>query len=97
MLYLKRTLFVTLLSLSLLSANSHAEQNYQVELLVGYEKEDADTLTDKIIGLGAEIYFSPVNTENKPLAEAAFLDKSSSVIVAYIELKSDLQNSSIAE
>ncbi len=95
MLYLKRTLSVTLLSLSLLSANSHAEQNYQVELLVGYEKEDADTSTDKTTGLAAEIYFSPVNTENKPLAEAAFLDKSSSVIVGYIKVKSDLQNASI--
>ena len=95
MLYLKRALSVTLLSLSLLSANSHAEQNYQTELLVGYEKEDADTSTDKTIGLGAEIYFSPVNTENKPLAEAAFLDKSSSVIVGYIKLKRDLQNASI--
>ena len=95
MLYLKWTLSVTLLSLSLLSANSHAEQSYQVEITGGYEKEDADTSTDKSTILGAEIYFLPVNIENKPLAEAAFLDKSSSVIIGYIKLKSDLQNSSI--
>lgn len=95
MLYLKRTLSVTLLSLSLISANSYAEQSYQTELLVGYEKEDADTSTYKTTGLGAEIYFSPVNTENKPLAEAAFLDKSSSVIVGYIKVKSELQNANV--
>lgn len=93
LLYLKLTLSVTLLSLSLLSVNSHAEQNYQTELLVGYEKEDADTSTDKTTGAGAEIYFSPVNTENKPLAQAAFLDKSSSAIVGYIKSETDLQNS----
>jgi hypothetical protein len=93
LLYQKRTLSVTLLSLSLFSANSHAEQNYQTELLLGYEKEDADTSTEKTLGLSAEIYFSPVNTENKPLAQAAFLDKSSSAIVGYIDSKTDLQNS----
>jgi hypothetical protein len=89
----KRTLSVTLLSLSLLSANSHAEQNYQTELLVGYEKEDADTSTDKTTGLSAEIYFSPVNTESKPLAQAAFLDKSSSATVGYFQSETDLLNS----
>ena len=95
LLYLKRTLSVTLLSLSLLSVNSHAEQIYQTELLVGYEKEDADTSTNKTTWAGAEIYFSPVNTENKPLAQAAFLDKSSSAIVGYIKSETDLQNSTL--
>ena len=95
MLYLKRILSFTLLSLSLLSINGHAEQSYQVEVTGGYEKEDADTSTDKFTTLGAEIYFSPVNTKDKPLAEAAFLDKSSSVIIGYIKSKSELQNSSI--
>lgn len=95
MLYLKQTLSVTLLSLSLLSVNSHADQSYQTELIGGYEKEDADTSTDKTIGAGAEIYLSPVSTENKPLAQAAFLDKSSSVMVGYISSKRDLQNASI--
>ena len=96
MLHIKQTLSVTLLSLSLFSFSSisYAEQSYRTELQGGYEKEDADTSTDKSTTLGATIYFSPVNTENKPLAEAAFLDKSSSVIIGYIKLKTDFQNSS---
>ena len=95
MLYLKQRVFVTLLSLILFSSISYAEQNYQTEIMGGYEKEDADTSTDKTIGLGAEIYFTPVNTENKPLAQAAFLDKKSSVVVGYINSKTDLQNASV--
>ena len=95
MLYLKRVLSVKLLSISLLSADIHAEQNYQTELFGGYEKEDADTSTDKTIGVGAEIYFSPINTESKPFAQAAFLDKSSFVTVGYINQKVDLQNASV--
>ena len=95
MLYLKWTVFVTLLNLILFSSYSYAEQNYQTEIFGGYEKEDADTSTEKIIGLGAEIYFLPVNTENKPLAQAAFLDKRSSVIVGYLNFKIDLQNASV--
>ena len=95
MLYLKQTLSVTLLTLSLLSVNSHAEQGYQEEYTVGYEKEDADTSTDKIVGLSAEIYFSPVNTENKPLGQAAFLDKSSSFLVGLIKGERELQNANV--
>lgn len=95
LLYLKRTLSVTLLNLSLFSANSYAEQNYQTELSGSYQRSDADTSTDKTTALSVEIYFLPVNTENKPLAQAAFLDKSSSVALAYIKHKTDLQNSNI--
>jgi len=95
MLHLKQTVFVTLLSLILVSPISYAEQYYQTEIVASYEKEDADTSTDKTISLGAEFYFTPVNTENKPLAQAAFLDKKSSVIAGYINYKRDLQNSSL--
>ena len=95
MLHLKRTLLATLLSLSLFSINSHAEQNYQTQLLGGYTKIDADTSTHKLTELSAEIYFSPVNTENKPLAEAAFLDKSSSIGIGYFKQKTELPNTSI--
>lgn len=93
--YPKQTLFVTLLSLSFLSAYSHAEQSYQEEYTAGYEKVDADTSTDRTIGLSAEIYFSPVDTENKPLAQAAFLDKSSSFLVGYIKSERELQNANV--
>ena len=90
---IKRMFFVTLLSLFLFVSISYAEQNYQTEIIGGYEKEDADTSTDKTIELGVKIYFSPVNAEKKPLAQAAFLDKKSSILAGYINFKTDLKNS----
>lgn len=95
MLHLKQKIFVTLLSLILASPISYAKQYYQTEIIGGYEKEEADTSTDKTIGLGVQYYFAPVNTESKPLAQAAFLDKKSSVVAGYINSKRDLQNSSV--
>ena len=95
MFYLKRALPVLLFNLFLFSSNGYTEESYQTEIIGVYEKEDADTTTDKIIGLVAEIYFSPVSTDNKPLAQAAFLDKKSSVSVGYMNFKTDLQNASV--
>lgn len=94
MLYLKRVLSVSLLNLLLFSSCGYADENYQTEIFGGYKKEDADSSTNKDTWLLAEIYFSPVNTDNKPLAQAAFLDKSSSVSIGYINLKTEYQNSS---
>jgi hypothetical protein len=93
--HLKQACFVTLLSFFLFTPISYAGQNYQTEIVGVYEEEDADTSTNKNIGLAAGIYFAPVNTEKKPLAQAAFLDKKSLVVVGYINSKLDLQNSSV--
>ena len=73
--YLKQSVFVALLSMIFASPVSYAGQYYQTEIFGGYEKEDADTSTDKAIGFGVQFYFEPVNTDNKPLALSAFLDK----------------------
>ncbi|MBL4607647.1 MAG: putative porin [Pseudomonadales bacterium] len=93
--HLKQLVLVAFLSMFLFSPISYADQSYQAEIMAGYEKEDTDSSTYKAIGLLTEIYFSPVNTENKPLTQAAFLDKKSSVVVGYISAKTDLQNSSV--
>lgn len=95
MLRLKQTLPVMLLSLFLFSSNSLAEQSYQFEVTGGYEKDGVDTSTNKFTTLLAEIYFSPINTKNIPLAESAFLSKSSSVSIGYIKVNSDFQNSDL--
>ena len=72
---MKQTVFVTLLGVVLFPPISYAEKSYQTEVIGGYEKDDGNTSTLKTIGLGAAIYFTPVNAEQKPLAQAAFLDK----------------------
>ena len=97
MMYMTRTVVgpVFLSGLFFFSTASHAEQPYQVELSGGYEEQDADSSTDKSAIISAEVFFSPVKTDNRPLAEAAFLAKSSSVFLGYVKQKSDLKNSNV--
>ena len=95
MLHLKQTLSSILLGLGMLSTNSYAEETYQTEINIGYEKEDADTSTYKGTTLSAEVFLTPVSTDNKPLKDAAFLDRSSSITVGYIKGTRDLLNSSL--
>jgi len=95
LLYSKRIPLTLLLSLSLFSSASYAEQDYHVELTGEFEKEDEDTSTAKSSSVSAEIFFSPVSTDNKPLAEAAFLNKSSSIALGYIKSKTELQSANV--
>ncbi|MBV1928273.1 MAG: putative porin [Gammaproteobacteria bacterium] len=90
-----RMVFATSLTFILCSTVTYADKHYQTEILGGYGKINSDTSPLKTITTGAEVYFTPVNTENKPLAGAAFLDKKSSVGAGYINAKSDYKNSSI--
>lgn len=68
-----------------LSAPFALAANYQTELSAGYADIDANDNDEKgyFIGLEGKYYFSPVDTANHPLAEAAFIEKSSN---AYISL-----------
>lgn len=75
-------------------------QSYQVEGSLGYEKPRFDetmierqmpgsewsSSTDKAV-FGAIYYFSPVNTDNHPLQEAAFLARNSSLGFSYLHQK----------
>lgn len=92
---LKWMLYVLLSNIMLLSHDCYAEETYLMELRGEYSKEDAETFTDKIVGFSAEVFFSRVNTAGKPLAQAAFLDKKSSVEFGYINVESDLNNTDI--
>jgi hypothetical protein len=64
-----------------LSAPFALAATYQSELSaayddVDYEDSDAD---GRVIGIEGKYYFAPVDTSNHPLAEAAFIEKSSNV------------------
>jgi len=87
----KQPVLVIFLSTSIFSINAYSQNSYQTELIASYEKQDQDTSENNLAGVTAEFYFDPVTTENKPLAEAAFLSKISSVEIGYIkdELKPD--------
>lgn len=73
---------------------------YQTEVNVGYESTDSDSVN--VLGTDAELsadaitlngryYLAPVNTRNAPLAEAAFLDKASSVALGYVSADLDVK------
>ena len=80
--YSKRTLIALLPCLLLISTNAHTANTYQAEFTGGFRKIDKNVSTETT-ALAANFYLSPVNTEDKPLAAAAFLDKSSSISVGY--------------
>lgn len=67
------------------SANVLAD-TYQFDLGANYTHADVDGFgSDGFFGAYARYYFSPVNTTNRPLAEAAFLGKSSNVTLSTAE------------
>ena len=82
-----RTLIFSLPSLLLLSTNSLAEQSYQSEFSGVYQKIDLEDTSAEFSIISAKMFFSPVTTDNKPLEEAAFLNKSSSLTLKYQQLK----------
>jgi hypothetical protein len=66
-----------------LSAPFALAATYQSELSAGYADidENNSNADGYFVGLEGKYYFSPVNTANHPLAEAAFIEKSSNVYV----------------
>jgi hypothetical protein len=59
---------------------------YQIEVGANYLHFDADNGgSDGAFGVRAEYHFAPVQTTNHPLAEAAFLERSTNVYVAASE------------
>lgn len=64
-----------------LSAPFALAATYQAELSAGYADIDDSNNDGYSVGLEGNYYFSPVNTANHPLAEAAFIEKSSKVYV----------------
>lgn len=74
----------TLLGIALLATTAQAaESTYRGELSASYgqSNEDESLFDSSFYGLKGTYYFSGVNTRNHPLAEAAFLEKSSNIYV----------------
>lgn len=92
---IKLPVFLTLLSTSVFSVVAYAQQSYQTELDALYEKQDDDSSTSKTLELTATYYLKPVNTDNKPLAEAAYLNKSSSIAASYLNRETKFDNANV--
>lgn len=88
-------ILLTLLSTSAFSIEAYAQQSYQTELVASYEKQDNDTSTSKALELTATYFLEPVNTDNKPHAEAAYLDKSSSIAAIYLNRETKFENANV--
>lgn len=79
------------IALTLVSGVAAAE-SYQAEVSLDYLSLDGDAT---ILGLGGEYYFSAVETDGKPLGEAAFLNKSSGVYAQYVDFDGDASATAI--
>ncbi len=75
----------------LLAASSAMAGSYQLEVGGDLSYTDFDNFDDEVISLGvfAEYHFTAVNTDGHPLAEAAFLERSSNVRLGLDRSKQD--------
>lgn len=78
----------------ILILSSVAKADYLTELELRLQDSNNDyrsNLEEETDGklLGATVYFSPVTTENVPIAEAGFLSRQSSLGIDYIDLDTD--------
>ncbi|MFT6164893.1 MAG: hypothetical protein ACJA1T_000916 [Zhongshania aliphaticivorans] len=86
---MKKTLLASAIAIV---ATSHAYADYQFELGAVYAQgESANTDYDGF-GIGGEFHFDKVDTSKGPLAEASFLDKSSSLSFIFFSKEDDVAN-----
>lgn len=85
---MKKLSLITALLSSCVALNANA---YQTEATGAYEYVDMDGGKTNSAAISGKYYFNPVQTRNAPLAEAAFLDKASSIGggYAYSKLQDD--------
>ena len=85
---MKKLSLITALLGSCVALNANA---YQTEATGAYEYVDMDGGKTNSAAISGKYYFNPVQTRNAPLAEAAFLDKASSIGggYAYSKLQDD--------
>jgi hypothetical protein len=78
-------LIITIASAALIITPFAVAANYQSELSATYADVDNGEFSEDgyLVGLAGKYYFSPVETKNHPLAEAAFIEKASNL---YVEL-----------
>lgn len=85
---MKKLALVSALLSSIIGLNAHA---YQTESFGAYEHIDMDGAKINSAAISGKYYFKSVQTRSAPLAEAAFLDKASSIGggYSYSKMKDD--------
>lgn len=85
---MKKLSLITALLSSFIGFNANA---YQAESTIAYEHIDMDGGKTNSAAISGKFYFNPIQTRSAPLAEAAFLDKASSIGggYSYSKLKDD--------
>lgn len=78
-----------LLSIAIATAVSGYANAYQFEVGAAYGQGDVENTDFDLTGLYGELHFEQVDTSKGPLAEAAFLDKSSFVDFNYSSISPD--------
>jgi hypothetical protein len=74
-------------------ATGQAYADYQFELGGLYTQGEIGNTDYDGFGIGGEFHFDRVDTSKGPLAEASFLDKSSSIGFGFISVEPDIKNS----
>jgi len=71
---------------TLFTQSALAQQSYNTELGINYSSMETNNGTGSTLTTPfARLYFNPVNTRDKPLAEAAFLDRTGSASIALLQ------------
>lgn len=85
---MKKLALVSALLSSIIGLNAHA---YQTDSFGAYEHIDMDGAKSNSAAISGKYYFKSVQTRSAPLAEAAFLDKASSIGggYSYSKIKDD--------
>lgn len=83
---MKKTLLASAIALV---ATGHVYADYQFELGAVYTQGEIANTDYDGFGIGGEFNFDKVDTSKGPLAEASFLDKSSSVNFAFLSVEPD--------
>lgn len=78
----------TVIALTLCSTAAMAN-TYQAELGLVYGTIDTDAGDADVTGINGKYFFNAVDTSNKPLAEAAFLQEAGSIRAAYGQIDAD--------
>ena len=82
--------FLSTLVICMTCTSVYANNTYQSEYLLSYNKQDSDNGSEiNNIAIGYTYYLSPIETKNHPLREAAFLEMASGVSINY---SSDVQS-----
>lgn len=84
--------------ISLTASSAAFAGNYSVELNAGgsntdyvYDSDDSEKY------IGGSVYFAPVSTDGKPLAEAAFLNRASNIYGKISHVEDDFDDATVSE